>query len=124
MSQSEFVIKMRDYNNYVGFYQTSEPPAEESKFLLVLEQYGIVEAMEKAGSSSTSKEFSSQMQDKVEERPSSPAEAADCAICLERLTDKSFTNGCLHMFCFRCLLAWSKVRDLIILIIRILRLFI
>lgn len=41
------------------------------------------------------------------ERPSSPA---DCAICLEHLKDKSFTNSCLHMFCFHCLQAWSKVR--------------
>lgn len=40
------------------------------------------------------------------ERPSSPA---DCAICLEQLKDKSFTNSCLHMFCFHCLEAWSKV---------------
>lgn len=43
-----------------------------------------------------------------EERPPSPN---DCAICLEQLTDKSFTNSCLHMFCFHCLLAWSKVNN-------------
>ena len=42
-----------------------------------------------------------------EERPSSPIN--DCAICLEQLTDKSFTNSCFHMFCFHCLKAWSKV---------------
>lgn len=55
---------------------------------------------------SLSKEFLCQAQDKIEERPSSPN---NCAICLEQLTDKSFTNSCLHMFCFHCLLAWSKV---------------
>ncbi|XP_065212827.1 E3 ubiquitin-protein ligase Topors-like [Planococcus citri] len=44
----------------------------------------------------------------AEERPSSPVN--DCAICLEQLTDKSFTNSCFHMFCFHCLKAWSKVK--------------
>lgn len=44
------------------------------------------------------------------ERPERPSSPADCAICLEQLKDKSFTNSCLHMFCFHCLEAWSKVR--------------
>lgn len=48
-----------------------------------------------------------QTEAEAEERPSSPN---DCAICLEQLTDKSFTNSCLHMFCFHCLVAWSKVK--------------
>lgn len=50
---------------------------------------------------------SCQTETKAEERPSSPVN--DCAICLEQLTDKSFTNSCFHMFCFHCLKAWSKV---------------
>lgn len=76
--------------------------------LYVEKLIGIMETVKPESSSpSSSKEFSCQIQDKVEERPSSPT---DCAICLEQLTDKSFTNSCLHMFCFHCLLAWSKVK--------------
>lgn len=32
-----------------------------------------------------------------------------CVICLGRLMNKSFTDSCLHQFCFQCLLQWSKV---------------
>ncbi|KAK9496432.1 hypothetical protein O3M35_013273 [Rhynocoris fuscipes] len=42
------------------------------------------------------------------ERPASPE--TNCAICLEELRNKSFTNTCLHQFCFHCLLEWSKVK--------------
>ncbi|OWF48386.1 uncharacterized protein LOC110453122 [Mizuhopecten yessoensis] len=34
----------------------------------------------------------------------------DCAICLGRLQNKSFTDRCFHMFCFVCLQEWSKVK--------------
>ncbi|KAL3868065.1 hypothetical protein ACJMK2_040903 [Sinanodonta woodiana] len=33
-----------------------------------------------------------------------------CAICLGKLENKSFTDSCFHMFCFVCLLEWSKVK--------------
>ena len=33
----------------------------------------------------------------------------NCAICLGALENKSFTNSCMHQFCFVCLLEWSKV---------------
>ncbi|KFM81159.1 E3 ubiquitin-protein ligase Topor, partial [Stegodyphus mimosarum] len=33
-----------------------------------------------------------------------------CAICLEQLQNKSFTDSCFHMFCFKCLVEWSKVK--------------
>lgn len=44
---------------------------------------------------------------------SSPARNSpepDCAICLGRLQNKSFTDRCFHMFCFVCLQEWSKVK--------------
>ena len=34
-----------------------------------------------------------------------------CAICLGKCKNKSFTDSCLHQFCFKCLLEWSKVRE-------------
>nr|CAD7429979.1 unnamed protein product [Timema monikensis] len=34
----------------------------------------------------------------------------NCAICLGKLQNKSFTDSCLHQFCFTCLLEWSKVK--------------
>lgn len=33
----------------------------------------------------------------------------NCAICLGKPQNKSFTDSCLHQFCFTCLLEWSKV---------------
>lgn len=42
------------------------------------------------------------------EHPSSPE--PNCAICLGKSQNKSFTDSCLHQFCFNCLLEWSKVR--------------
>ncbi|XP_046439658.1 E3 ubiquitin-protein ligase Topors-like [Daphnia pulex] len=35
---------------------------------------------------------------------------SSCSICLGRHENKSFTNNCLHEFCFTCLLEWSKVK--------------
>ncbi|XP_063226036.1 E3 ubiquitin-protein ligase Topors-like [Bacillus rossius redtenbacheri] len=40
--------------------------------------------------------------------PSSPD--PNCAICLGKLQNTSFTDSCLHQFCFTCLLEWSKVK--------------
>ncbi|KAM3967627.1 topoisomerase I-interacting protein [Aphomia sociella] len=34
----------------------------------------------------------------------------NCAICLGTCKNKSFTDSCLHQFCFKCLLTWSKVK--------------
>ncbi|XP_032528987.2 E3 ubiquitin-protein ligase Topors-like [Danaus plexippus] len=34
----------------------------------------------------------------------------NCAICLGTCRNKSFTDTCLHEFCFKCLLTWSKVK--------------
>ncbi|CAG9796405.1 unnamed protein product [Diatraea saccharalis] len=33
----------------------------------------------------------------------------NCAICLGTCRNKSFTDSCLHQFCFKCLLTWSRV---------------
>lgn len=33
-----------------------------------------------------------------------------CAICLGKPSNKSFTDVCLHPFCFSCLVEWSKVK--------------
>lgn len=43
------------------------------------------------------------------DRPHSPE--SNCAICLEEFTNKSFTNSCLHQFCYNCLKEWSKVSN-------------
>ncbi|XP_057373342.1 E3 ubiquitin-protein ligase Topors-like isoform X2 [Daphnia carinata] len=47
--------------------------------------------------------------------PSSPdsgrsSPGSSCSICLGRHENKSYTNNCLHEFCFTCLLEWSKVK--------------
>ncbi|XP_046753836.1 E3 ubiquitin-protein ligase Topors-like [Diprion similis] len=34
----------------------------------------------------------------------------NCSICLGKLINKSFTDSCLHQFCFSCLLEWSKIK--------------
>ncbi|XP_004930051.1 E3 ubiquitin-protein ligase Topors [Bombyx mori] len=34
----------------------------------------------------------------------------NCAICLGTCKNKSFTDSCLHQFCFNCLVTWSKVK--------------
>ena len=41
------------------------------------------------------------------DRPPSPE--PNCAICLGKSRNKSFTDSCLHQFCFTCLLEWSRV---------------
>ncbi|XP_029348412.1 E3 ubiquitin-protein ligase Topors-like [Acyrthosiphon pisum] len=30
-----------------------------------------------------------------------------CSICFDDVTNKCYTNACLHLFCFECLLRWS-----------------
>ncbi|KAG7210398.1 hypothetical protein KM043_011930 [Ampulex compressa] len=34
----------------------------------------------------------------------------NCSICLGKLVNTSFTDSCLHQFCFTCLLQWSKIK--------------
>ncbi|XP_022920760.1 E3 ubiquitin-protein ligase Topors-like [Onthophagus taurus] len=34
----------------------------------------------------------------------------NCAICLGSCTNKSFSDSCMHQFCFTCLLEWSKIK--------------
>ncbi|XP_012276851.1 E3 ubiquitin-protein ligase Topors isoform X2 [Orussus abietinus] len=34
----------------------------------------------------------------------------NCSICLGKLINTSFTDSCLHQFCFACLLQWSKIK--------------
>lgn len=33
-----------------------------------------------------------------------------CSICLCGMVNKSFTDSCMHQFCFICLKQWSKVK--------------
>lgn len=67
------------------------------------------------------KKKGSSQQDKSSETLPSPAKSVSpppsgrsspdpvCSICLGRHESKCFTNNCLHEFCFKCLLEWSKV---------------
>ncbi|XP_046356991.2 serine-rich adhesin for platelets-like [Haliotis rufescens] len=54
-------------------------------------------------------------EDKEMDKPDSPSRSTsspdpNCAICLSKLENKSFTDSCFHMFCFVCLLEWSKIK--------------
>lgn len=40
--------------------------------------------------------------------PGSPP--PNCAICLGTCTNKCFSDSCMHQFCFKCLLEWSKIK--------------
>eukprot|EP00918_Siedleckia_nematoides_P096902 GHVU01212546.1.p1 GENE.GHVU01212546.1~~GHVU01212546.1.p1 ORF type:complete len:438 (-),score=49.73 GHVU01212546.1:71-1384(-) len=44
------------------------------------------------------------------ERNEASSPEPGCSICLGQLENKSFTDSCFHMFCFVCLLEWSKVK--------------
>lgn len=44
------------------------------------------------------------------QRPGSASPDPNCAICLGKLENKSFTDSCFHQFCFVCLVEWSKVK--------------
>jgi len=41
------------------------------------------------------------------ERPLTPD--SRCSICFDDVTNKCYTNACLHLFCFECLQRWSDV---------------
>ncbi|RZC34848.1 E3 ubiquitin-protein ligase Topors-like [Asbolus verrucosus] len=34
----------------------------------------------------------------------------NCAICLGTCTNKCYSDSCMHEFCFKCLLEWSKIK--------------
>ncbi|CAK1540227.1 unnamed protein product [Leptosia nina] len=57
------------------------------------------------GDSSIKSEDSSPQQESGRSSP-----PPNCAICLGTCKNKSFTDSCLHQFCFRCILRWSKVK--------------
>ena len=57
-------------------------------------------------------ESESKSKSKNEERCKSPDQT--CAICLGQIENMSYTDSCLHKFCFTCLLEWSKVRLILI----------
>ncbi|XP_015119952.1 E3 ubiquitin-protein ligase Topors [Diachasma alloeum] len=44
------------------------------------------------------------------ERGGANSPTPECSICLGHLVNTSFTDSCLHQFCFTCLLQWSKIK--------------
>ncbi len=44
------------------------------------------------------------------EHPTIPAEEGNpnCPVCLNRVQERSYTNTCLHEFCFPCIQEWSR----------------
>ncbi|KYM94807.1 hypothetical protein ALC62_14402 [Cyphomyrmex costatus] len=44
------------------------------------------------------------------ERNDATSPPPNCSICLGKLVNTSFTDSCLHQFCFTCLLQWSKIK--------------
>ncbi|XP_034936241.1 LOW QUALITY PROTEIN: E3 ubiquitin-protein ligase Topors-like [Chelonus insularis] len=50
---------------------------------------------------------SSNSGDRSDEASSPPP---NCSICLGKLVNTSFTDSCLHQFCFTCLLQWSRIK--------------
>ncbi|KAG5894943.1 hypothetical protein JTB14_023292 [Gonioctena quinquepunctata] len=43
-------------------------------------------------------------------RPNSSSPPPNCAICLGTFSNKCFSDSCMHEFCFKCLLEWSKIK--------------
>ncbi|CAH1116788.1 unnamed protein product [Phaedon cochleariae] len=43
-------------------------------------------------------------------RPNSSSPPPNCAICLGTFSNKCFSDSCMHQFCFKCLLEWSKIK--------------
>ncbi|XP_056634328.1 E3 ubiquitin-protein ligase Topors-like [Diorhabda sublineata] len=41
---------------------------------------------------------------------SSSSPPPNCAICLGAFSNKCFSDSCMHQFCFKCLLEWSKIK--------------
>ncbi|XP_014472619.1 PREDICTED: E3 ubiquitin-protein ligase Topors-like isoform X2 [Dinoponera quadriceps] len=55
-------------------------------------------------------ETSIQNSDSSERNDGVASPPPNCSICLGKLVNKSFTDSCLHQFCFTCLLKWSKIK--------------
>lgn len=60
------------------------------------------------GSDSSNDSNPSNTEDGTRDGAGSPP--PNCAICLGKVNNKCFTDSCMHQFCYRCLLQWSKVR--------------
>lgn len=75
-----------------------------------MEENGSEGAVPNSDGSNTSADVKPRLEVKSSpnERPESPD--SNCAICLGKLQNKSFTDSCLHQFCFSCLVEWSKVK--------------
>ncbi|CAH1993424.1 unnamed protein product [Acanthoscelides obtectus] len=43
-------------------------------------------------------------------RSTSSSPPPNCAICLGSFSNKCFSDSCMHQFCFKCLLEWSKIK--------------
>ncbi|XP_021193521.3 E3 ubiquitin-protein ligase Topors isoform X1 [Helicoverpa armigera] len=71
-----------------------------------------MEALSAAQDDSSGANPSSVKSDDSSPRPDSRSGSPppNCAICLGTCKNKSFTDSCLHQFCFSCLLTWSKVK--------------
>lgn len=55
-------------------------------------------------------EVSLQNSDNSERSDGAVSPPPNCSICLGKLINTSFTDSCLHQFCFTCLLQWSKIK--------------
>ncbi|XP_020280572.1 E3 ubiquitin-protein ligase Topors-like isoform X2 [Pseudomyrmex gracilis] len=55
-------------------------------------------------------EASIQNPDNNERSDNAASPPPSCSICLGNLVNTSFTDSCLHQFCFICLLQWSKIK--------------
>ncbi|XP_077263165.1 E3 ubiquitin-protein ligase Topors [Temnothorax americanus] len=51
-----------------------------------------------------------QNSDNSERNDGAASPPPNCSICLGKLINTSFTDSCLHQFCFTCLLQWSKIK--------------
>ncbi|EZA52465.1 hypothetical protein DMN91_012177 [Ooceraea biroi] len=55
-------------------------------------------------------EAPAQNSDSSERSEGAASPPPNCSICLGKLINTSFTDSCLHQFCFTCLLQWSKIK--------------
>ena len=44
-------------------------------------------------------------------KASKSSEASKCSICLEEVACRGLLTACSHLFCFECILEWSKVEN-------------
>lgn len=81
------------------------------KFMITIYRQPAMETVPVAPDDSAGANPSSVKSDDSSPRPDSRSGSPppNCAICLGTCKNKSFTDSCLHQFCFTCLLTWSKV---------------